>query len=300
MDSAFSVTDVFIYSHGWWTSTQSATELYNRFSVKLARAALALPLAQPLPPAFGVGVHWPSMLSEDTWSVSNYFEAMSYFRMATRANSVGTNSVLALLRLILRYRQAGRPLRIHLIGHSFGCKAACMALQGLIDKGFVPAAGIDGVTFDAVLLQGAFNEDEMEDPPVCNYHDVPTFPGLRLLITTSTEDKALNTQFQRAQGLANLFSRAKRALGDAGPSPATVARFGGKLDLAVAPGFNFAASPALAGQRLVVADISALHKANTGYQEDAKLSDAQIKASGHHSDVFLPELYDLMLAFFFK
>ena len=301
MGPAFQVQDVFIYSHGWWTSSQRAAEIYNRFVIEFTSAAIALSPALPLPPAFGLGLHWPSMLSENMKDISNYFEALSVYGMANRANAIGASAGFSLLRMLLSRPAGAAPLRIHLIGHSFGCKVVCMALQRLVDKGVVPATGLGGTTIDAVLIQGAFNNDELEDARTADYSDVVRgIPGLRMLVTKSSEDAALRNQFKRAQRFANLFGRVRPAVGDEGPTQAAADGFGGKTELAPGRGFDYAAAPPLAKERLVVADLSALHKANAGYQEDAHLSAADFAFGGHHSDIFLPELYDLMLSFFFK
>jgi hypothetical protein len=192
-------------------------------------------------------------------------------------------------------------MRIHLIGHSFGCKVICMALQRLVDKGILDSGLPSQVSVDVALIQAAFNDDELEDTSIADYQNVISgIPGLRMLITTSTEDRALNIQFKAAQGIANLFDRARSALGASGPTQEEATQFGGRLDLSIVPGFSFASAPALLGQRLVVADLSPVHIANTTYQQDANLSQISFDFSGHHSDIFLPELYALLLSFFFK
>ncbi len=302
MNNAFQFQDVYFYSHGWWTSAETATEVYNRFSIQFANNALGLAVAAPFPPAFGLGIHWPSMLSESSSAVINAAEALSYFGMATRANAVGTNAGYTLLRLLLDSRKANpSPLRIHLIGHSFGCKVVCMALQRLVEKGVIAGGLPANVSIDVALIQAAFNDDELENTSIADYQNViGGIPGLRMLVTTSSLDTALNVQFKRAQGMANFFNRARPALGASGPTAGVIGQFGGKLDLSIQPGFSFAAAPALATQRLVVADLSPVHQANTGFQQDANLSDISFAFSGHHTDIYLPELYQLLLAFFFK
>jgi hypothetical protein len=302
MGTVFGFQDVFFYSHGWWTTAETATEVYNRFSIELAAQAIALAASLPVVPNFGLGIHWPSMLSENTTSAINIAEALSYFGMGNRANSVGSNAGFALLRLLVESRNANpAPLRLHLIGHSFGCKVICMALQRLVDKGIAASELTGKVSIDAALIQAAFNDDELENTSIADYQNViGGIPGLRMLITTSTEDKALNVLFKAAQGAANLFNRARPALGAAGPTPEEVSQFGGRVDLSIKPGFSFAAAPTLKHKRLVVADLSPVHKANTGYQKDANMSDIAFGLMGHHSDIYLPELYRLLLAFFFK
>jgi hypothetical protein len=119
LSSVFQVQYVFVYSHGWWTSTETATEDYNRFSIELAAQALSLAPTVTVPPALAVGMHWPSLLSEDPTSVLNYGEALSFYGMANRANAVGAAAGFEIHRTLLNSRQPSTaPLRLHLIGHS--------------------------------------------------------------------------------------------------------------------------------------------------------------------------------------
>ena len=124
---------------------------------------------------------------------------------------------------------------------------------------------------------------------------LPTYgPVLRLLITKSAKDEALGKFFPIANGFMNFFAgEPLTALGASGPSPATLAAFqnqelveveyGGKL-------LETRSSPTL-DPVLVVADLTPLHSdpQNT-YNEGW---------GGHHSDIFRPEIYDLMGWFLF-
>jgi hypothetical protein len=71
LNSPFSVSDVFIYSHGWWTSATRALSNYNQFSIEfgalVARiAGLPAPVLTRLPRSpLGVAIHWPSMISDE-------------------------------------------------------------------------------------------------------------------------------------------------------------------------------------------------------------------------------------------
>src|SRR5207247_232722 len=131
----------------------------------------------------------------------------------------------ALLQFVLAGQQAGAPLRVHLLGHSFGCKAVCKALQRLVDSSAaspIPA----GVTFDVVLLEAAFDNDQLESGQ--DYGGLlGGLPGLRVLITRSDEDAALRELYPRAHRLAHLLGQVKPALGADGPTAATAAQAGG-------------------------------------------------------------------------
>ena len=301
MGPEFDFHDVFLYSHGWWTSAEEATEDYNRFSIELARTLISL--GAPFDPsAFGMGIHWPSLLSENATSVLNKAEALSYFGMGTRANSVGSNAGFALVRLVTASTQRA-PLRLHLIGHSFGCRVVCMALQRLVDKGI--AKSLNNVSIDLVLLQAAFNNDELDNTPIADYQNVISgLAGkLRILVTISALDKALHVAYPAAERLANLFQREIPALGAAGPSPGMVQQFPGSSPkpVPIVPGFSFAGAAPLGDQHLVVADLTPVHQADDAdFRKNSGLGPFEYDLSGHHSDIFLPEIYNLLAAFLFK
>jgi hypothetical protein len=171
MGEPFGFTDVFLYSHGWWTTAEAAMIDYNSFSIGVSRIVLGLGGGPDRPKAtsLGIGLHWPSIVSEDARSILNVLQPLSFFNRARMADIVGSSGAAALLRLILT---APRPLgtppsRLHLIGHSFGCKVVCAALPALAPTGL-----LDGVTVNALLLQAAFDPDSLE--PGRDYGDVLT------------------------------------------------------------------------------------------------------------------------------
>src|SRR5437870_10578133 len=58
----FGITDIFLYSHGWWTTAVQAMADYNRFSVNFADKTLEIAATQPPPlenllriKTFGIG-----------------------------------------------------------------------------------------------------------------------------------------------------------------------------------------------------------------------------------------------------
>ncbi|HXE52904.1 MAG TPA: hypothetical protein VN541_07820 [Tepidisphaeraceae bacterium] len=129
----FDFSDVFVYSHGWWTTANDAMVDYTRFTVGFATTLLKAAAAFGPPgataprfprSALEVGIHWPSMVSEDASSILNIAQPLSFYKRANMADDVGEHGGYALVRMILEGRQAaGLPQpRFHLIGHSFGCK----------------------------------------------------------------------------------------------------------------------------------------------------------------------------------
>jgi hypothetical protein len=285
MSEPFQFDHVFLFSHGWWTNAIRALEGYNRFTIEYSRSFRSLPKLALLP-TLNIGIHWPSTLTEDEVSVVNYFQALSFYTMEHRADSIGDNAAYTLLRLILdAAAKRKQPLRLHLVGHSFGAKVVCSAMSRLLEQAEtnpLPA----GVTFDVVLLQAAFDNDELD--PANDYGKLAKAANVRVLVTRSDGDEALGTLYPTAHRLARLVGKIKPALGASGPSAGVVAAFGGAQQVTVNRG-DAPAPGSLLGQRMVVADLSPLHAANPG---------GVVKFSGHHSDMFYKEIYALMTAFF--
>lgn len=297
----FGFTDVFIYSHGWWNTAADAAGEYNAFSLGVAASvAGAVPAggggaAALSPAALAMGIHWPSMLSEDQESVANFFEAASFYSMQMRADDVGEHGGYALLRLFLEGRQqaaagagADKPaVRFHLIGHSFGCRVVCAALQAMAqDDALVSLARESGASFDAILIQAATDADSLNSGGL--YGGVlQQIPNLRVLITTSARDLALGQWYPAAQRLAHLFGAPVSALGAAGPQGDLADR----IDARIAIGRNSVPDPA---GDFVVADLTPLHD---GYRQEWIDAGNAGNWGGQHSDIFHAEIYELLARF---
>ena len=107
------------------------------------------------------------------------------------------------------------PPRFHLIGHSFGCKVVCAALERLATD--APAGLLSGVTINVVLIQGAFDTDALE-PGRTYGHVLGTLTGTRFLVTKSSKDLAVGEEYVIVQRVMNLFSKPTPGLGSAGPA----------------------------------------------------------------------------------
>jgi hypothetical protein len=295
----FNFGDVFVYSHGWSTNAARALDEYNRFSVDLAKRILIYGRNKPTvfsdPPqdSLGVGIHWPSEITEDPSSPLNVAQLFTFYTMEHRADAVGKNAVYSMLRLMLNARcGTGKPLRIFLLGHSFGCKVVCAALedlQGDIAGGTVQLEA--GTTFAAVLLEAATANDNLEPGDI--YGRLVDLP-LRILTTQSSRDKALTEWFVAAGKLANLFKTPRQALGAQGPTQKTLDAFGGANALSIQTGFTAADAKGHVSQRLVVADLTPVHTERaTQHLYDGG-------ASGSHSDINFAEVYELVCAFLYR
>jgi hypothetical protein len=293
MSDDFGTTDVFVYSHGWWTTADSALKQYNiattDFIAMLHRSAKIL--ARPALVPFLVGIHWPSTWEDDPVAFQNNFEAASFYTMQKRADDIGEEGLYTILRLIYQASPVGKKLRINFLGHSFGCKVICSALEKLAVNNIEPPPDH---LFNVILLQAAFGTNRL-DPGDTYGSILPAYgPLLRLLITKSAKDEALVKFFPIANSVMNFFEgEPLTALGASGPSPSTLAAFKNQELVQVEYGSKLLEtkpSPTL-DPILVIGDLTPVHSDpkntyNGGW-------------GGHHSDIFRPEIYDLMGWFLF-
>ena len=295
----FGFEDVYIYSHGWSTNAASALDEYALFMVDFAKHAMLLGRRVPAVcertpgQSLGVGIHWPSEITEDGSSPLNALQLLTFYTMEHRADAVGQNAVYMLVRLILAARvNADVPLRLNFIGHSFGTKVVLAALQAVASDSKGGPIVIPAQTqFNVVLLESATDNDNLDPGDI--YGQVATLPNLRLLLTTSQADRALCEWFVVAGRLANLLHTPKRALGDAGPTAPTAAAFGGAVNVAIVPGFTGMQLKAMTS-RLIVADLTPIHNARIASGDYTTGG-----ITGSHSDINFIEIYELIGAFLF-
>jgi hypothetical protein len=328
----FRFGDLFIYSHGWWTVANEAMVEYSQFTIEFTKNLLttAPPLRNPPEDTFGIGLHWPSTLSEDPNSLAQEtLQATTYYQMGARAEQVGATGLYAAITLMLTaHMRTGAPTlkRMNLVGHSFGCRVVSSALQRLATELAKPTADpklkefVLGLHINLVLLQAAYKHNELDVGG--DYDQLVTFPNLRILITTSQLDKALNYWFPKAERLTNivhLTPSAAVALGagippiqpylnalapGGGPTPASYAAFVPTQEaiseqppnpplLTVAPGFSHGMVPTAA--RMVVVDLTPLHSAHLSSGEYVWQS-----FGGSHCDIASIEIYALIAGFCFN
>ena len=207
---------------------------------------------------FLIGIHWPSMADDDPTGVANLLEPLTFYKMEKRADDIGQEGLYAILRLLFEAMRPDSKLRISLLGHSFGCKVVCAALERLALNGIpVPP----NIAFNVVLLQAAFATDWL-DARGAYERVVPTFgPRLRILVSRSEADSALCKAFPTAREINWFHQGVRTALGATGPSDALKAAFDATQDVAVAWDSTFLGSVAApqAGPLLVTADLTAFH-----------------------------------------
>jgi len=312
----FNYPDVYVYSHGWSNDAVHALNEYNRFSVDLSKYIRLLAelepelFAQAPQDALAVGIHWPSEITEDADSDLNKAQLLTFYTMEHRADAVGKNAVYTILRIMLDSRsQPGRKApRINLLGHSFGCKVVLAALQDVYTDYKGGTIKIpDGTSFNVVLLEPATDNDNLEDGDI--YGHVKSLPNLRMLISTSQQDKALTIWFHAAGALANILHRPLQgvvdlfdftappyALGAKGPTQATIDQFGKAglkyAQVSVDQNFN-AAKLYQVDAGLLVADLTPIHTQRV----QQKLYSGGF--SGSHSDINFDQIYQLVCGFLF-
>lgn len=273
----FGFSDLIAFSHGWCTNGTAAMSDYATAATGVADAFIRT--GKPLN-ALEIGVHWPSTLSEDSGNIlADIAQPASFFSRGRMADAVGAHGVYSVLRLFLESRRdAGLSVpRITLIGHSFGCRVCASALQALATDP-ATASLIVGLSVNLILLQAAFDNDSFEAGQA--YGDVLAgFPKLRILATISSEDRALNDGYRLAD---RLFGDKQPALGAVG-LPAD-SRLIDAANIAVDVG-NV---PGMPSARTVIANLTELHHFD-GYPAPL--------LAGHHSDIFRPEIYELIAAF---
>ena len=219
------VDEVYLGVHGWNTNFDLFCQRWNQFASNLS---------DHIPPSqtrLSIALHWPSTLTEE-----NFFPAIdlaTFWQMERRADRVGQKGLASLVRSIVRHQR--RPIRLVLIGHSFGCKVICAALQQLAIEQF----DFDQVQIVVVLLQAAFENDALE--PGKAYGDVARLP-VRIWASRSDYDAALNHWFPMAAAigdpLAAIEGKDRKALGGAGPTDITRTGWGKRLSVDDLTGYH--------------------------------------------------------------
>jgi len=139
-------TDIIVYVHGWQTPPESAAHAANRLLRLATTLASSSPHFYPRLSADGfrpwiVAVRWPS---------SSKVSPAGYRRIRDRAHAMGartgTGHAAHVLGRLLGYLDTQRPdpdaasvltnrdgQYLHLVGHSFGCRFLCEAVQWAAD-----------------------------------------------------------------------------------------------------------------------------------------------------------------------
>jgi hypothetical protein len=183
---------------------------------------------------------------------------------------------------LLDRRKDARPFRLNLIGHSFGCRVLCAALQAVTEDSGMLERLADSA-FSVVLLQAAIDCDALE--PGQLFGQVQrSIPRLRMLVTTSAGDTALGTWQHRIQPRFEPVE----AMGWKGPT--------GNLAIPVDQCFDVtnAMVPTFT-ERLGVANLTPLHES---LPDGSGAGIHGRRRCDSHSDIYRPQIYDLLARFF--
>jgi len=144
----------------------------------------------------------------------NLVNLVTYYQMKNRAGVVGEKGAYDLLRQIRAARPADGPnlLRLHLIGHSFGCRLVTAATAGPANA---PPLPVDSLT----LLQAAFSHfgfaqayDGTHDGYFRRVVTDPARVRGPIVITFTAKDKAVGLAYPIASRIARQIAA---AMGDA-------------------------------------------------------------------------------------
>jgi pimeloyl-ACP methyl ester carboxylesterase len=130
---------------------------------------------------------------------------MSYYEMKNRGGVVGQKGLGPLIASIT----AGKQVRVHLMGHSFGARLVSYALTGLPDSALGAASPIKSLT----LVQGAFSHFAFADPTPSRAVKRGSLSAMRnrvdgpLVCTFSAADRAVGWWYPNASMLAHQNSQ---------------------------------------------------------------------------------------------
>lgn len=156
------VTDVVVFVHGWNKNPTSAERDYQDFLCRLhGKMRDDIGDQKRKGGLLVIGVFWPSTISNRPRDPL-LLKPVSYFTIRDRADHIARTGMYRLLHRIgeLNERQSsGTPVRVQLIGHSFGARMTVAALEKLdrdgLLSGFLQSAGSTNV----MLLNAAVAPD---------------------------------------------------------------------------------------------------------------------------------------------
>ena len=222
--------DLFVMVHGWNSDIDDARGLYTNFFTQFSRTlhTYAAPGVTSRQCAV-MGILWPSEkyvdASEIAGGAAGFLSSTGMLRrdttyrlMKNRAGIVGRGGVASTLDQI---RGAFPGIRIHLAGHSFGCRAIVAAAAAT-------AKPVDSMT----LLQAAFSHNSFS-PDYDSTHQPGGFryvvSGRKcegpMLVTHSVKDEALALYYPIA---SRIFRQNSSSIGDAGDLYGALGRNGAR------------------------------------------------------------------------
>jgi pimeloyl-ACP methyl ester carboxylesterase len=188
------VKHLFVIAHGWNSTAAVARDLYQRFFTEFCETLAGHSAASVTPGQCAVvGVIWPS--EQFTAEILEPLNLATYYRMKNRAGLVGRLAVAATLDQV---RRATPSIRIHLVGHSFGCRVISAAA-------LAAAEPVDSMTLlQAAFSQNSFSPDYDASHQAGYFRPVVTDHKCRgpMMVTHSVHDHAVGVAYSIASRIA--------------------------------------------------------------------------------------------------
>jgi pimeloyl-ACP methyl ester carboxylesterase len=209
--------DLFVISHGWNSNMNDARDLYTNFFTQVSRTLGRFrPPWISAPQCAVMGILWPSEKFVDRALIpggaagivsktEDLLRNSTYRLMKNRAGIVGRGAVASTLGLI---QNAFPGVRIHLAGHSFGCRVITAAAGALLK----PVASM--TLLQAAFSHNAFSPDYDSTHQPGGFRDVVSGRKCAgpMLVTHSVADQANGFGYPIA---SRIFRQNASRLGDA-------------------------------------------------------------------------------------
>lgn len=207
------ITDVVVFVHGWSKTPASAEDDYQDFLCRLhGKLRNTIQNEKQNDGLLVVGVFWPSTITNRA-SEPLLMKPVSYYRIRDRADEIaesGLSSLLGLIGRLSKEQSSPLPIRIQLIGHSFGARMVVGALEAMNRDGSLAAFLESADATNIVLMNAAVAPDRFRWIPdaLANFrrkHGPPSTNGDResyLFNVHSLNDAATRRLFP----LASIFN----------------------------------------------------------------------------------------------
>ena len=222
--------DLFVIAHGWNSDMDHARSLYENFFTQFSRTlgTYAAPGVTSRQCAV-MGILWPSEKYVDASlipggaagllsSAEMLLRDTTYHLMKDRAGIVGRGGVASTLD---RIQSAFPGIRIHLAGHSFGCRVIASAAA-------TTARPVAGMTlFQAAFSHNSFSPDYDSTHQPGGFRDIVSGGKCAgpMLVTHSVKDEALGLCYPIA---SEILRQNSSSIGDAGDLYGALGRNGAR------------------------------------------------------------------------
>jgi len=159
------VTDLVLFVHGWNKNPSSAELDYQNFLCRLhGRLRGIIGDEKRRGGLLVLGVFWPSTITNRAQEPL-FMMPLSYYQIRDRADTIANMGLASLLSSLIpeiQFSRSGTPIRLHLIGHSFGGRMLVRSLERMQEQDklvpFLQAAG----TVNVVLANAALSPDRFD------------------------------------------------------------------------------------------------------------------------------------------